>query len=110
VFLPSKDLKVVKPLNGIDIVADKEEVATTPNKKNAKPPKATYNSLGASKLSSSGEIVVNKEEAKTPNKKRAKPPRSTRNVFTVVKRNVTTHTQEDRPIKKGVGTRSSSRS
>jgi hypothetical protein len=81
---------------------DKEEASTIPSKNNAKPPKAIYNSSGTLKPSSNGDIVANKEEAKTPNNKHEKPPRSTHNAFIVVKRNVTTRTQEDGPIKKGV--------
>jgi hypothetical protein len=86
----TKDLEVAKPSSNIDIVVDKEEIATTPSKKNAKPPKATYNSLGASKVSSSGEIVVNKEEATTLSKKHAKPLKGTCNASIVVKRTITT--------------------
>jgi len=84
-------------------MANKEEATTIPSKKTAKPPKATYNSLGASKPSSNDESVANKEEATTPSKKHAKPPRSTHNASNVVKINVTTCTQEYGPIKKGVG-------
>jgi hypothetical protein len=106
----TKDLEVAEPSSNIDTMVDKEEAATTPNKKNAKPPKATYNSLGASKVSSSGETMANKEEATTPNKKHAKPLRGSCNAFIVVKRIITTCNQEHEPIKKGVGTRFSSRS
>jgi hypothetical protein len=41
----TKDLKAIKPSSNIETMVDKEEVATTPSKKNAKPPKTTYNSL-----------------------------------------------------------------
>jgi hypothetical protein len=54
-----EDLEVVEPSSGIDTTANKEEATKIPSKKNAKPPKTTYNSSGASKPSSSGEIVAN---------------------------------------------------
>jgi hypothetical protein len=98
-----KDLEVVELSSGIDIMADKEEATTIPSNKNEKPPKATYNFSGVSKPPSSGETMANKEEATTPSKKHAKPPRSTHNVSIVVKRNVTTCTQENGPIKKKCG-------
>jgi hypothetical protein len=62
------------------------------------------------KLSSSVEIVASKEEATTPNKKHAKPFNAT-NATTALRKIISTCSSqaEKVPIKKGVGTRFSSR-
>lgn len=65
----------------------------------------------ATDLSSVVEIVVDEEEATTPNKKHAKPPKAIRNATTIVKKIIFTRSSQVKEvlIKKGVGTRSSSR-
>ncbi len=67
--------------------------------------------LEVANLSNSVEIVANKEEATTSNKKHAKPPKVTRNVASAMKKTISTHSSQAKEvrIKKGVGTKSSSR-
>jgi hypothetical protein len=67
--------------------------------------------LEVANLSNSVEIVANKEEATTSTKKHAKPPKVTRNVASAMKKTISTQSSQAKEvrIKKGVGTKSSSR-